>query len=114
MIKSTKLNSMKAKFYFSFIALFCAITFVQPVLANEPATKTEAIADPAAELRIAEIEARVNELKSMDRSSMTRAERKAAKKELKELKKEAKALGGGVYLSVGAIIIIILLLILIL
>jgi hypothetical protein len=33
---------------------------------------------------------------------------------LKEMKKQARAMGGGVYLSVGAIIIIILLLILIL
>lgn len=105
---------MRSKFYFSMIAILCAITFVQPVLANDEPAAKEVTADPATEARISEIEARVNEIKAMDRSNMTKAERKAMKKELKELKKESKALGGGVYLSVGAIIIIILLLILIL
>jgi hypothetical protein len=45
---------------------------------------------------------------------LSRDEKKALKAELKNLKQEARAMGGGVYLSVGAIIIIILLLILIL
>ncbi len=61
------------------------------------------------------IKRRVEEIKSMDKSNLTRQERKALKKELKEMKEQARAItGGGVYLSVGAIIIIILILILIL
>jgi hypothetical protein len=50
----------------------------------------------------------------MDKSSLSRSERKALKKELRNMNKESKEMKGGVYLSVGAIIIIILLLILIL
>jgi hypothetical protein len=50
----------------------------------------------------------------MDRSELSREDRKALRNELQEMKKEAKVTSGGVYLSVGAIIIIILLLILIL
>ena len=69
---------------------------------------------PEQKARIEAIEKRVMEIKAMDRSSLTKAERKALKNELKDMKKEAKAIRGGVYLSVGAIIIIILLLILLL
>ena len=50
----------------------------------------------------------------MDKSNLTRVEKKALRSELKELKQQARGLDQGVYLSVGAIIIIILLLILIL
>lgn len=58
---------------------------------------------------------RVEEIRNMDKSHLTRTEKKELRKELKEMKNQARAIGGGgVYLSVGAIIIIILVLILIL
>lgn len=60
------------------------------------------------------ITTRVEEIREMDKSDLSRVEKRALRKELKEMKSQAKALSGGVYLSVGAIIIIILLLILIL
>lgn len=67
------------------------------------------------QLRVQQIEARVTEIKNMDKSNMSREERKQLRQELVSMKKEARAVsGGGVYLSVGAIIIIILILILVL
>jgi hypothetical protein len=57
---------------------------------------------------------RLNEIKSMDRSKLSSTEKKELKKEVKSLKTRLKEVGGGVYLSAGAIIIIILLLILLL
>lgn len=57
---------------------------------------------------------RLKEIKTMDKSNLTRAERKALRKEVKEIKNELVVNHKGVYLSVGAIIIIILLLILLL
>jgi ABC-type transport system involved in cytochrome bd biosynthesis fused ATPase/permease subunit len=57
---------------------------------------------------------RVEEIRNMDKSNLSRTEKRALRKELKEMKEQARALNQGVYLSVGAIIIIILLLILIL
>lgn len=57
---------------------------------------------------------RLDEIKKMDKSEMTRAEKKALRKEVREIKSELRSTGNGVYLSVGAIIIIILLLILLL
>ncbi|MFN0255777.1 hypothetical protein [Pedobacter ureilyticus] len=77
---------------------------------NKP--KTELTAEQQAELN--RITSRVEEIRAMDKSNLSRAEKKELRKELKEMKKKANAIGGGVYLSVGAIIIIILLLILIL
>jgi len=65
--------------------------------------------------RVKAIEIRLNEIKAMDKSTLTRTEKKELRHELRDMRKEARVLEGrGVYLSVGAIIIIILLLILIL
>lgn len=57
---------------------------------------------------------RLEEIKAMDKSEMTRVEKKALRKEVKTIKAAMAGLNGGVYLSVGAIIIIVLLLILLL
>ena len=56
---------------------------------------------------------RVEAIKAMDKSEMTKEQRKAPRTELKSMKKEARAVTG-VYISIGALIIIILLLIIIL
>lgn len=55
---------------------------------------------------------RIDEIKEMDKSGLTRVEKKELRKELREMKKEVKANGYGIYLSAGAIIIILLLIIL--
>lgn len=58
---------------------------------------------------------RLEEIKAMDHSSMTRKEKRALRKEVKSIEKELKQIDeGGVYISVGGIIIILLLLILLL
>ena len=57
---------------------------------------------------------RLKEIRDMDKSDLTSSERRALRKEVKEMKKEVKRNSKGIYLSVGAIIIIILLLILLL
>ncbi|PST84124.1 hypothetical protein C7T94_05170 [Pedobacter yulinensis] len=73
---------------------------------------SELSAEQRAQLK--KITDRVEEIRSMDKSNLSKEDRKALRKELKEMKNQARAMSGGVYLSVGAIIIIILLLILIL
>jgi hypothetical protein len=57
---------------------------------------------------------RINEIKAMDKSKLSFTERKELRKELRAAKKHLEIRGGGVYFSVGAIIVILLLLILIL
>lgn len=79
----------------------------------------EVIANMTKEQKEARFEAmkeRVAEIKAMDRSKMTRADRKALRMELRQMNKEARSMGytSGIYISVGALIIIILLLIIIL
>lgn len=63
---------------------------------------------------------RLEEIKAMDKSTLTATEKRALRKEVKNMKRAQSPPsppdggGGGVYLSVGAIIIIILLLIILL
>lgn len=64
--------------------------------------------------RARQLTERLNEIREISRSELSKSERKELRKEVREIRKEMKAISGGVYLSVGAIIIIILVLILIL
>ncbi len=72
-------------------------------------TKPVALTEETPEQKVERIQKRIEEIKAMDRSKMSRAERKALKKEVRQMREEAKALSGGVYISVGALLIIILL-----
>ena len=58
--------------------------------------------------------ARLYEIKAMDLNDLKSTERKALRKEVRTIKSDLKAVGGGVYLSVSAIIIILLILLLLL
>ena len=85
-----------------------------PLTDKVPAKETP-MTDAQKEARIREISQRVEAIKTMDRSKLNREQRKELRNELKDLKKEARAVtGGGVYLSVGAILLIILALIILL
>jgi hypothetical protein len=93
------------------VSLACTVpTFA---ITGTPVT-TEISNAPTADAKTEVLLNRLKEIKAMDKSDLSRAERKALRKEVKEIKATMKASNNGVYLSVGAIIIIILLLILIL
>lgn len=98
------------------LLLLATTTFAEAAPANDPGKKEIATMTTAEkEARVAAIVKRVEEIKAMDKSALSRTERKELRKELRSLSKEARVFGrGGIYLSVGAILIIILLLILIL
>ena len=96
----------------SFVILISVALPASSALLSEPvktasATNTE---NPRAQALLV----RLKNIKEMDKSEMTRLEKKGLRKEVKGIKKEMKEISGGVYLSVGAIIIIILLLLLLL
>ncbi|WPR71183.1 hypothetical protein SLW70_14740 [Flavobacterium sp. NG2] len=57
---------------------------------------------------------RLEEIKAIDKSTLSRSEKRELRKEVRSINTELRTTNNGVYLSVGAIIIIILLLILIL
>jgi hypothetical protein len=99
-----------------------SVSLIMFIAISSPAGAAVAVAPPSQnnsipstdDPRVQQLVQRLEVIKGMDKSEMTRLERKNLRKEVKEIKKEMKAISGGVYLSVGAIIIIILLLILIL
>jgi hypothetical protein len=67
----------------------------------------------SAEVRF--LSARLAEIKAMDMSKMSSLEKKQLRKEVRTIKGNKKTVGnGGIYLSVGAVIIIVLLLIILL
>lgn len=91
------------------LLLALTVSLVTPVFAsNATPVKTEI----PKEVRAKQIEARLMEIRDLAKSNLSKADKKELRKEVKSLKKEAR--NGGIYLSVGAIIIIILLLILLL
>jgi hypothetical protein len=101
------------KTVFCIMALSLSLTF-HPLLstaAADVAPSSKVISDS---LYVAGLITRVNEIKDMDKSGLSAAEKKDLRKELRTLKKEVRKSSNGIYLSVGAIIIVILLLILLL
>lgn len=103
---------MKKSTVYAMMLMVALVCFPFHGNASEPVTgepvKTEMPAEIKAKLD------RLEEIKNMDKSELTRAEKRALRKEVRAIKGEVAAAKGGVYLSVGAIIIIILLLILLL
>lgn len=103
------------KFIYTLALIFAlGISFNSVQAADKPAhAPTELTIAQSQQLE--KIKARVEEIRNMDKSHLSREERRALRKELREMKKQARGIaGGGIYLSVGAIIIIILVLIIIL
>lgn len=109
---------MKIKnFLLAFTLMLTATTTLNAAPADKKAMEKKALAmtSEQKEARIAEMKLRVEQIKAMDRSQLSRAQRKALREELRNMNKEAKAISsGGIYISLGALIIIVLLLILLL
>ena len=118
--KTTNMKTRKIFFYLPALLLFFSLRGL-----SEGVTRTgsaldlpskEVIAnmsDAQKQTLIQQMKDRVEEIKAMDKSQLTKEERKELKTELRAMKKESRAVTG-VYISVGALIIIILLLIIIL
>ncbi len=66
------------------------------------------------EAKIERMQKRLEEIKAIDKSTLTKEQKKALRGEVKQIKKDMKYISGGVYLSIGALILIALLLILLL
>lgn len=102
------------KFVYTLALIFSLGISFNTVQAADKKAKNPTELTAEQSLQLEKIKTRVEEIRDMDKSNLTKSERKALRSELRELKGQARAVSGGVYLSVGAIIIIILLLILIL
>jgi len=100
---------------FTLLTLFASVSTYAKNDKDYWREKVATMTETQKEARIEEIKARVTEIKEMDKSNLSSEDRKALRHELRDMNKEARALaGGGIYLSVAAIVIIILVLILVL
>ncbi len=101
---------MKTLNFTRLLSLVILLSFSSPALAAshpEATAKTDAVT-------AMRLEQRLEAIRGMDKSSLSKDEKKALRKEVKETKKQLAAMSGGVYLSVGAVLLIALLLILLL
>ena len=102
------------KIVFCLMASCLSLTFI-PLQLN--ATSAEPISVPAEPAIPAEAKAlllRLDGIKAKDLSKLEASEKKELREEVKSIKHELRSLGGGVYLSAGAIILIVILLIILL
>lgn len=78
-----------------------------------PGVSAAPVSDPIEQKeQLQRLENRLEEIKAIDKKKLTKEQKQALRGEVKQIKKEMKAISGGVYLSVGAIILIALLIIL--
>lgn len=66
---------------------------------------------PVANAESKVLELRLNEINAMDRTNMKASEKKSLRKEVRSINSKRRDIGGGVYISAGALILIIILLI---
>lgn len=66
------------------------------------------------EAEVTRLKNRLEEIKTLDKHQLSATEKKALRMEVREIKKNLATMSGGVYLSVGGILLIALLLILLL
>lgn len=92
---------------FSSIAAFSA-TSSTPI--PVPTTVSKSV-DPA---KSEKLTARLSEIKAIDKTGLNFSEKRVLRKETRSIKRELKQLSGGVYVSVGALILIAVLLIILL
>jgi hypothetical protein len=91
-------------------SLFLAFTPVQAVAAMEATPTSNPVPNSADAEKVNVLVKRLNEIDAMDKSNLSSSEKKELRKEVRTIKKEVKALGGGVYISVGVLLLIIILL----
>ena len=104
------------KITFCVMAVFLSLTFL-PVQLNASGSKpATSVVDPkpAVPAEVKTMELRLDEISAMDKSNMKASEKRNLRKEVKSINHKLRTVSGGVYLSVGAIILIVVLLIVLL
>jgi hypothetical protein len=99
---------MKTKILYTSLLLFVTSIVSMPVQAGQLEVKANHAEQAAVMLQ------RLETIKEMNVQSMSSVEKKELKNEVQTIHKNLKALDGGIYLSVGAIIVILLIILIIL
>lgn len=104
---------MKLKKLITLLLIAISTTFVVPAFAADgtTGTPTEKTTDQA---RAEQMRNRLIEIKNMDKSNLTSVQKRELKKEVKEIRRDNRRKGSGIYISLGALIIVVLLLIILL
>jgi len=101
---------------FSFVATLVLLFSINTaVRATNDVVPTEESIKTSKNVESAEAKAiltRLDEIKAIDKSDMTSKQKKELRKEVRTLRTQLAAIGGGVYISAGALIIILLLILL--
>lgn len=104
------------KIVFCLAATFLSLTFL-PVQLNAAnnVDPYELVTTKPEENKEAEeaktLEIRLNEIKELDKSVLSSSEKKTLRKEVKSINNKLREIGGGVYISAGALILVLILLI---
>jgi hypothetical protein len=101
---------MKKLFIYAMIAGLC---FASDTLTLKAASAVVPVEKSLSLQQSETMVARLHTIKEMDLSKLNRAEKKSLRAEVLSIQKSLKTTDGGIYLSVGAIIIILLILILV-
>lgn len=88
-----------------------SLTFNAGALAAAPNVVIEKTADT---MESRQLIGRLKQIDAMDKSKLTRKEKKELRTEVKEIDKRLREIAGGIYISVGALILILVLLIILL
>jgi hypothetical protein len=98
------------------MVIFLSLTFIP--LSSRAATIAEpsSLVDPkkAESAEATTLLLRLNEIKAKDKSSLKSSEKKDLRKEVRTINHRLKTIGGGVYLSAGAVILLVILLVVLL
>lgn len=78
------------------------------------APSTLVVANPTESAQTKVLLQRLNEINAMDKSSLKFSDKRHLRSEVRSIKHQLKEIGGGVYISAGAVILILLLLIILL
>lgn len=112
-LSTLKHNVMKRLLFLSLI-LLASLGFSSNALANDKKAKNDKVLTADETERAKVLNDRLLEINEMDKSNLSTIEKKELRSEVKMIKEELAQISGGVYLSIGAIIVILLLLILLL
>ena len=109
---------MKKTIFFVFVAIFTLCSTIAFASKADKNSETDKSAVPVktenklSDEEIDRITKRVEEIRKMDKSDLTGAEKSELKSELKEMKENVKKAGGTIYIGGATLILIIILVIL--
>jgi len=124
-ISSQLISGKMKKLFVSIIIALMTLTFIPAQLNADTGLAPVAATKAVESTDISVLIARVEKISAMDRSALSSSEKKEQRKELRSIKSDLKvrsksdardrvATSGGVFVSVGALIVVILLLVLLL